>query len=404
MGQLRTQGGRQWQTIRRFGLFFSVFAIGVIALLGFTTASYATDVTGVITGTGGKCLDNHWGQLKNENYIQLWDCNATGAQQWTITSSGAIKNRSSDYCLDVKYGGTSDETPVWLYNCNGTAAQAWKQGPNGSIVNPQSGKCLDNRYGATTNGNPIIIYGCNGTPAQNWQLPAGSKLPRAAALEAPSGEAMPVGDLSGWKQTLAEDFTVDSPAGSFEEAYKSVWCGYDQNVQYHNARTISTHDGVMDFTLDGKVGGAGYFDSPAGSCDGQLYGRFAMRIKAVNAADNGTAIMVWPVSDIWGDGEIDYPEGNFDETLGLFHHPMGCVDCSASDSLDTGASWQVWRTVAIEWEPSAVRYYLDGKLIKTVTHDIPNTKHRYTIQMAPNGSHPQPGNFLIDWVTMYSRS
>lgn len=211
-----------------------------------------------------------------------------------------------------------------------------------------------------------------------------------------SGVSMPVGDLLGWHQIIAEDFLTTSTSTTFGTTYANSWTSYDDGGKYYKS-TISAHDGVMDFTLDGIKGGAGWFGSKY-----TQYGKFSMRIKAINASDNGTAIMLWPTGNIWGNGEIDYPEGNFQGTLGLFHHGINCTDCSASDSYNTGVTWTNWHTVSIEWTPTSVKYYLDDALIKTVTHDIPIYDHRYTIQIAPNGPSPQSGNFLIDWVAIYS--
>ncbi|HEX8226929.1 MAG TPA: glycoside hydrolase family 16 protein [Candidatus Saccharimonadales bacterium] len=142
---------------------------------------------------------------------------------------------------------------------------------------------------------------------------------------------------------------------------------------------------------------------PIGNLLGQLYGRYSIRFKATAAAGQGTAMIVWPSSDIWSDGEIDYPEGNFDDTIHVYHHPTPCdMDdikppnhCGSPDSLGTRASWYQWHTATTEWTPTAIRYYLDGRIIKTVTHDIPKTTHHWTLQVAPNGGN-QPGKLEVD--------
>jgi len=211
-----------------------------------------------------------------------------------------------------------------------------------------------------------------------------------------SGSTMPVGNLPGWQQILAQDFLTTATSATFGTTYASSWTSYDDGGKYYQS-TISAHDGEMDFTLDGVKGAAGWFGP-----QNTIYGKYSMCIKAVNASDNGTAIMVWPTGNIWGNGEIDYPEGNFQGTLGLFHHGINCTDCSASDSYNTGVTWTDWHIVSTEWTSTSVKYYLDGSLIKTVTHDIPISNHRYTLQVAPNGPSPQSGHFLVDWVAVYS--
>lgn len=44
--------------------------------------------------------------------------------------------------------------------------------------------------------------------------------------KAPSGQAMPVGDLPGWKQVFTDDFTADAAQGSFSTVYGSKWTSY----------------------------------------------------------------------------------------------------------------------------------------------------------------------------------
>ena len=207
------------------------------------------------------------------------------------------------------------------------------------------------------------------------------------------------GDLAGWKQVLAEDFLFSSTSDQFSDLYGKSWSPYDNGGKYYQS-AISASNGMMKIALNGTTGAAGVF-GPTATRWGHLYGRYSICFKAVAADGNGTAILIWPSSDIWGDGEIDYPEGNFESTLQVFHHGVGCMECAAADGFNTGVSWREWHIATTEWTPSTVKYYLDKQLIKTVTHDIPKNNHRFTIQMAPNTNNSLPGYFYIDWVTIY---
>jgi hypothetical protein len=250
-------------------------------------------------------------------------------------------------------------------------------------------------WSTTSSPAPLQTGGASGTPIISPVPPV-----------SPSGEGMPIGDLPGWKQTVAEDFTTTAPAGlganGFKQVYVANWCGYNEGQSgYYNNEVISAHDGVMDFTLDGVKGAAGAFGSN-GTC-GQLYGRFSMRFKAVNAGSYGTAIMVWPNNNTWGNGEVDYPEGNFDTNFNINQHGINCTNCSANiATLKTGATFATWHTATTEWLPTGVKYYLDGALIKTVSTSVPVNNHRYTIQMAPTHTPVTSGHFLIDWVSIYA--
>jgi hypothetical protein len=128
-------------------------------------------VTGAIKGIGTKCLDNWRSNKTNGNKIELYKCNTTDAQKWTINKDGTIVN-ANGYCLDVAGASKKSETLVQLYACNGTVAQKWSiDYTKGAIVNPNSGLCLDDQYGKTDDGNQIWVYTCNGTAAQKWTAP-----------------------------------------------------------------------------------------------------------------------------------------------------------------------------------------------------------------------------------------
>ncbi|MFJ6850758.1 family 16 glycosylhydrolase [Streptomyces sp. NPDC091271] len=123
---------------------------------------------GPITGLAGKCVDVAAGSAVNGTAVQLYDCNGTAAQQWTVGGDGTI--RALGKCLDVTSGGTADGTPVQLYDCNGSAAQQWATPAARDIVNPQADKCLDVSGANTANGTRLQIATCTGVPAQKWTV------------------------------------------------------------------------------------------------------------------------------------------------------------------------------------------------------------------------------------------
>ena len=61
------------------GTAATVLAVGII---GITNAQAAT--TGAITGYGGKCVDVAAASSANGTKIQLYTCNGTNAQTWTV--------------------------------------------------------------------------------------------------------------------------------------------------------------------------------------------------------------------------------------------------------------------------------------------------------------------------------
>jgi glucosylceramidase len=125
--------------------------------------------TGAITGLGGKCVDVAGASSANGAAVQLYTCNGTGAQQWTVgNADNSI--RALGKCLDVTGAGTADGTTVQLYDCNGSNAQKWTASA-GKLVNTGSGKCLDVTGNSSADGTRLQIWTCFGGANQLWTLP-----------------------------------------------------------------------------------------------------------------------------------------------------------------------------------------------------------------------------------------
>ena len=126
--------------------------------------------TGPITGLAGKCVDVRQGGTANGTPVQLYTCNGSDAQQWTVYSDGSLSALGK--CLEVPYSATTNNTLVQLYTCNGTDAQLWRPQSDGALLNPNSGRCLDVPDSNSDDSTQLQIYDCNGTPAQTWTLPS----------------------------------------------------------------------------------------------------------------------------------------------------------------------------------------------------------------------------------------
>jgi hypothetical protein len=127
--------------------------------------------TGAVTGYAGLCLDDANARAVNNNQIDLYTCNGTAAQQWTIVSA----NHSLQVlgmCLDIKGGGTANGTTIVLYGCDHSASQQFIPRADGSLYNPQSNRCVDDPAFSTTSGTVLQVWDCNGGANQKWNLPA----------------------------------------------------------------------------------------------------------------------------------------------------------------------------------------------------------------------------------------
>jgi hypothetical protein len=142
-----------------------------------TTAQ--VDATGGLAGTGqvisaisGKCLDDLKQGTADGTVIDIYKCNNTAAQNWTVNPGDTLSIFGK--CMTVTGGGTANGTLIELAACatgGSNGSQVWKPGASGSLVNPQSGRCLDDPGSSTTDGTQLQIYTCNTTSAQNWTVP-----------------------------------------------------------------------------------------------------------------------------------------------------------------------------------------------------------------------------------------
>jgi len=128
-----------------------------------------TTATGPITGYAGLCVDVRGASTTDSTPVQVYTCNGTNAQQWTISSNDTLQALGK--CMDIEGGGTSNGTSVDLYDCNGTGAQVWQPQSDGALYNPQSGKCLDDTGWSTTPGTQLQIWSCTGDANQSWSVP-----------------------------------------------------------------------------------------------------------------------------------------------------------------------------------------------------------------------------------------
>ncbi|HKN98373.1 MAG TPA: ricin-type beta-trefoil lectin domain protein [Pseudonocardiaceae bacterium] len=125
---------------------------------------------GQITGFGGKCVDVAGANTANGTQVQLFTCNGTGAQAWTVAPDGTLQALGK--CMDVTAAGTANGTRVQLFDCNGTGAQQWTHTAANQLVNPESGRCLDATGPSSADGTPLQIWDCTGGANQVWNLPA----------------------------------------------------------------------------------------------------------------------------------------------------------------------------------------------------------------------------------------
>jgi hypothetical protein len=112
------------------------------------------------------CIDDWHSGTGDGNVVDIYTCNGTGAQVWTMAGSGKTLLTVNGMCLDDTNFGTNAGNKLQLWHCDGGANQEWTPGPNNSLR--VYGMCLDDPGSTQTPGTQLQIWTCNGTNAQRW--------------------------------------------------------------------------------------------------------------------------------------------------------------------------------------------------------------------------------------------
>jgi hypothetical protein len=371
-------------------------------------------ITGQILGIGGRCLDDAGRKTTNGNPVTLAVCDGLGQQTWTLEADHTI--RVKGYCLGVNAANASSTSAVGVYECDGAATEHWTVKSSRTIISQDSGLCLTDWQGKTVNNNPVWLNPCRASPAENWIVPS---------LEIdPSGIAMPVGNIPGWRQVFTDDFTENVPLGDFPAAVSNKWWDYldgwkdtNHNGTYEPTKVVSIHNGIMNLYLHTQ-NGIHMVAAPvpiipgANKYGGMLYGRYEIRFRAlpgpgVKGQGYKTAWLLWPDSNNEDQGEIDFPEGNVNSYIDAFMHHTG-TNPKAQDAFHTTFRYRTWHTAIIEWTANSVIFMMDGKVVGVSSDksDIPHTSMHWVLQTETQigGGPPKDSaysNVQIDWVTVY---
>ena len=138
----------------------------------FTGYGVVTPKVGTISGLGGKCLDIRSALQTEGTPVQLYTCNGSRAQNWTLPGDGTI--RGINRCLDVAGSSVVKGAKVQIGLCNGRASQVWtfRGGTAQALVNTASGLCLDIPGAKSIDRVQLQIYNCNWSAAQKWVIPS----------------------------------------------------------------------------------------------------------------------------------------------------------------------------------------------------------------------------------------
>ena len=144
---------------------------------------------------GNRCMDVSQESTQLGADVIMWECTGRDNQAWYLTPAGELRSGvAANRCLDVPNNAPAQGLDLQAWECNGTSAQRFFLGQGGQLhlaSNPDY--CVDVQGGSTGLGTPVQLWPCNGTSAQRW-----------ASTSFASVELVTVGD------TLALSWTTEA--------------------------------------------------------------------------------------------------------------------------------------------------------------------------------------------------
>jgi beta-glucanase (GH16 family) len=260
-----------------------------------------------------------------------------------------------------------------------------------------------------------------GAPAGAAALPASSK----ATSTVPDGRTIPKTNVTTngrtWKQTFRAGFDSAAPVGKFAATYPRIglYDGFTDTTgkgKYAPSKVLSVKGGVLDFALHTEKGQPLVAAIMPDGYAPHKTGRVSIRYKTTKTQGYKFSTILWPSSDDWNEGEIDWPEGDLTGDVrpvsaipGSYDPTTEAMTFLPEDPTVVSGGQTDWHVATVEWTADAVRFYWDDELLETVTGAVPTTPMRVTLQaetIIHDAEVPADasGHVLVDWVVAYRKS
>jgi licheninase len=147
------------------------------------------------------------------------------------------------------------------------------------------------------------------------------------------------------------------------------------------------------------------------------YGRWEVRFRADAGAGYAPVVLLWPEGQWPLDGEVDLIEIFNGPRRGAneFLH-LGAKNRFIGKRIPRTVNFTKWHTMAVDWLPDHITFWLDGKMLWTVERSIgdanyvPSTPFRLTLQndagctglCKPDKKTPAHVIMYVDWVKIYA--
>ncbi|HET9691985.1 MAG TPA: glycoside hydrolase family 16 protein [Acidimicrobiales bacterium] len=292
-----------------------------------------------------------------------------GGGYWLVAGDGGVFS-FGDARFEGSTGGVRLDAPVVGMAATHDGGGYWLLGADGGVFAFGSAP-----FGGSPAGTGPAV-GIGAGPSGYEVVTATGALDRYAAggftASAVSGAPMPVGDLPGWHQTFADDFTGTAldptlwgnPFAGEPGGDPAAWWDPSQVTVGGGLLTLSTtYTSGAPNGAHWVSGGISLRDSRA-----QAYGKYELRMRGDAAYGVADIAMLWPVSG-WPP-EIDFYEDGW-SAAGTRTGTSATVHWDGANytfQVRQGTiDFTHWHTVGVEWTPGSIVYTVDGAPWATVT-------------------------------------
>ena len=247
----------------------------------------------------------------------------------------------------------------------------------------------------------------------------------APASVASSSSASGAAAATGAPARAASAASINWGAPVFTDNFSGTilgksWSVYDSPT----GKNPRTRDSVR--VKGGYLQLIGHHEKPYGDVSGgisdnadRLYGRWEVRFRADAEPADEPVVLLWPKNNQWPvNGEIDMAEIRNAQRHGAgeFLHLGKDVKHFIGLEIPATVNFTKWHTIAVDWLPDHVTFWLDGKAQWTVKRGagkanyVPSTPFHLALQndagcanrCKPDKHTPKQVIMDVDWVKVYA--
>jgi chitinase len=139
-------------------------------ITGGTGSGGGTGGGTILGNNSGLCLSVTGASTSPGATADLYTCNGSVSENWTVNSNGTITGGNSGLCLSTSGNNPALKTTADINTCDGDAYEHWTVQSDGTIVNGASGLCLSVTGAAVVNYSTANLYTCNGSVSEFWTV------------------------------------------------------------------------------------------------------------------------------------------------------------------------------------------------------------------------------------------